>query len=162
MRDPKIFCIVGGRGSGKTYFLEQTLKRSETLVFELVKTNRWSGYDKCFYEDFEAGKIDYKQIANKRIVFEDATSYVNSNMKNTLKKLIVFSKQVGSDVYIVFHSVNIIPPFLWNMVNFIILFRCVKPRQTALNADYYPEILQKWQKLERAKPYKYEVIATQI
>lgn len=162
MREPKVFCIVGGRGSGKTYFLEHALKPGNTFVFELVKTNRWNGYTKGFYEDYEAGKITMKDIANKKIVFEDATSYVSSNMKSTLKKLIVYSKQCGSDVYIVFHSINIIPPFLWNLVNYIILFKCAKPRQTSLNFDYYAEIMQKWNKLNKAKPYKYETITTSL
>ena len=162
MRDAKVFCIVGGRGTGKTYFLEQTLSRSNTVVFELVKTNRWPDYEKKFYQDFEAGRINYKEIANKKIVFEDATSYVNSNMKNSLKQLIVYSKQLGSDVFVVFHSINIIPPFMWNMMNYIELFNCVKPRETAINADYYPEIMRKWEKLQKGKRYLHYTIETQI
>ena len=162
MRDPKVFCVVGGQGSGKTYFLEQTLSQSNTVIFELVKTNRWQGFTKYFFEDYVSGKVTYKEIANKNIVFEDATSYVGSNMTNTFKRLVVYSKQIGSNVYIVFHSVNIIPPFLWTYLNYITLFKCVAPRENSLNADYFPEIYAKWQKLMKAKPYKYETITTQI
>lgn len=162
MREPKVFCIIGGRGSGKTYFLENLLPKDNTVIFELVKTNRWDGFRKYFFEEYEQGKVPITAIANKKIVFEDATSYVSSNMKNTLKTLIVYSKQIGSDVYIVFHSVNIIPPFLWNLVNYLILFKCAAPRQTALNADYFPEIHAKWKKLQKAKQYTHYEIETQI
>lgn len=161
-RQPNVFIIVGGRGCGKTYFLEHSLKQDNTIVFELVKTNRWQGYKKYFYEDFENGAINMRDIANKKIVFEDATAYVNSNMKNGLKKLIVFSKQIGCDVFVVFHSVNIIPPFMWLLFNYIVLFKCPKPRQTALNADYFNEIMQKWKVLEGSKPYSYKVIGSNI
>lgn len=161
-RQPQVFIIVGGRGSGKTFFLENSLKETNTVVFELVKTNRWSGYDKRFYEDYENGHINMKDIANKKIVFEDATAYINSNMKNGLKQLVVFSKQIGSDVFIVFHSINVIPPFMWLLFNYIVLFKCQKPRQTALNADYFPEIMQKWKELEGSKPYSYKVIQSNI
>ena len=161
-REPQIFVIVGGRGTGKTYYLENTLREYDTVVFELVKTNRWQGFTKCFYDDYEQGKINFKDIANKKIVFEDATSYINSNMKNTLKQLIVFSKQIGCDVFLVFHSINMIPPFLWLLFNYIILFKCPKPRQTALNADYFAEIMQKWTALNKAKPYTYKVIHSNL
>lgn len=162
MRTPQVFIIVGGRGSGKTYFLEHTLKRSETVVIELVKTNRLDGYTKYYFQDFEQNKVNFKAIANKKIVFEDATSYVSSNMKNGLKQLIVFSKQLGSDVFLVFHSVNIIPPFLWNLWNYLILFKCAKPRETATNKEWFIEILKAWNKLEKAKKYSHELIASKI
>ena len=162
MRDPKIFIIIGGRGSGKTYFLEHLLNPSNTVVFELAKTDRWQGFTKYFFEDYLTGKVNIKDIANKKVVFEDATSYISSNMKNTLKTLTVYSKQVGSDVYLIFHSINIVPPFLWNLVNYIVMFKCARPRENSLNADYYGEILQKWNKLEKAKPYTYYEIVTQI
>ena len=161
-REPKIFVVIGGRGTGKTYFLEHLLHPGNTLVIELVKTNRWQGYQKVFYDDFETGSLSYKDIANKKIVFEDATSYISSNMKNDLKKLIINSKQLGCDVYIVLHSLNIIPPFLYNLLNYIILFRCAKPRQNAHNYDYYAEIMTKWKKLERSKPYKFDTIESKI
>ena len=162
MREAKVFLIIGGRGTGKTYFLEHQLRPSNTLIIELVKTERWQGFDKVFYDDFESGKVNYKHIANKKIVFEDATSYINSNMKTDLKRLIVNSKQLGCDVYIILHSLNIVPPFMFNLFNYIIMFKCAKPRQTAQNYDYYAEIMQKWTKLERGKRYKYEVIESNV
>lgn len=162
MREPKVFIIVGGRGTGKTYYLENTLKMSNTVIVELVKTNRFQGFDKVFYEDFENNMINYKAIANKKIVFEDATAYVSSSMKNTLKKLIVFSKQIGSDVFIVFHSINVIPPFLWNLFNYLIMFKCPKPRETATNKEYFQELLKTWQVLERGKKYQFKVIESFI
>ena len=162
MREPKIFVIVGGRGSGKTYFLENLLRPSNTVVFELAKTDRWVGFTKYFFEDYVNGKVNFKDIANNKVVFEDASSYINANMKNTLKTLVVYSKQIGCDVYLIFHSINMMPPFLWNMVNYIILFNCAMPRKNALNADYFNEIYAKWQKLQRAKPYTFYEIATQV
>lgn len=162
MREPKIFVIVGGRGSGKTYFLENLLKPANTIVFELAKTARWQGFTKYFFEDYLTGKVTMKDIANKKIVFEDATSYISSNMRNTLKTLTVYSKQCGCDVYLIFHSINIIPPFLWNLVNYIIMFKCAAPRETALNADYFPEIHAKWKELQKAKKFTHEEIETQI
>lgn len=162
MREAKVFIIVGGRGSGKTYFLENRLPAGRSIVVELYKTERWQGYDKIFFEDLINKKVNYKQLANKAVIFEDATSYISSNMTNEMKRLIVFSKQLGSDVYIVFHSINIVPPFLWYLWNYIILFKCAKPKRTAAIVDNYSEILQKWQICERSKPFHFEIIQSNI
>lgn len=161
-RDAKIILIVGGRGSGKTYFLEHHLRKDDTIVVEYFKTERWKGYKKVFFSDVLSGKINIKELGNSVIVFEDATSYISSNMANYMRRLIVNSKQVGSDVILVFHSINIIPPFLWYLVNNIILFNCAKPRETATNSDYFAEIMEKWQQLQKAKPYTYKEIETKI
>ena len=160
MRDPKIFVIIGGRGSGKTYYLEHKLQPSQTVVFEDALTNRWEGYEKHYVEDFEANKIGYKQIGNKKVVFEDATAYINSNLKDTYKKMLVHSKQVGCDVYMIFHTPNKVPPFVWDMANYIIMFKCKPIRKTAHNADYYDEIVKNWKLLQKKKPYSYAVIET--
>lgn len=162
MREARIIIIVGGRGTGKTYFLEQHLQPSNTIVVEYMKTNRWNGYKKIFFNDLVSGKVGVKQLCNSQVVFEDATSYISSNMSNYLKRLIVNSKQLGSDVYLVFHSINIIPTFLWYMWNNIILFKCAKPRETALNTDYFEEIMKKWNVCINAKDYHFEEIESQI
>lgn len=159
MRNAQVFVIVGGRGSGKTTFLERTLKKEKAVIIELVKTDRYNGFtDRYFYEDIESGFINMKKLANKQIVFEDATSYINSNMKNSLKKLIVFSKQIGSDVFVVFHSINIIPPFLWNLFNYLIIFKCPEPHQTAANKEYFKDIQKICKKLQTKRPFKPEIL----
>lgn len=161
-RDAKIILIVGGRGSGKTFFLEQRLSKDNTIVVELIKTTRWAGYEKVFFDDLLTGKVTMKQLGNKNVVFEDATSYISSNMSNYLRRLITNSKQFGCDVWLVFHSVNVVPVFLWYMWNNLVLFKCAKPRETAQNADYIDEILQKWKKCQIAPPYHFEQIESQL
>ena len=161
-RDAKVFLIIGGRGSGKTFLLEKTLPKHETIVVELFKTARWSGYKKIFFSDIVNKKVNYKDLANSYVVFEDATSYISSNMTNEIKRLIVNSKQLGSDVFLVFHSINIVPPFLWYLWNYLILFKCAKPKYSAAIADNFNEIMQKWNVCNKAKPYHFEVIESQI
>lgn len=161
-RDAKIILVVGGRGTGKTFFLEKHLNKDNTIIIEYIKTPRWAGHRKIFFKDLINGKVNEKDLCNSTVVFEDATSYISSNMSNYLRRLIVNSKQLGSDVFLVFHSINIIPPFLWYLVNNIVMFNCAKPRETPTNSDYFAEIMRKWEKLQRAKPYSYEEIETQI
>lgn len=164
MREAKVVLIIGGRGCGKTFLLENTLNKNDTIVIELYKTERWDGYDKIFFNDIAKDDFDYKILANKNVVFEDATSYLASNLQNKIKQILIFSKQLGSDVFIVFHSVNVVPPFMWYLFNAIVLFRSSKPKFTKSIADFYDELLKKWQICMKAdeKKYHYEIIESHI
>lgn len=162
MRDAKVFILCGGRGSGKTYLLENTLKKGNTVVIELAKTDRWQGCEKFFFNDIAKPDFDYKKIANKNIVFEDATSYLSSNLANKMKEILIFSKQLGSDIFIVFHSINIIPPFMFYLFNYLIIFNSSQPRQTATNKEYFAKIMQAWKICQKSKKYHYEIIESGI
>lgn len=162
MREAKVFILVGGRGSGKTYLLENALPKSCTIVIEYIKTDRWPGCKKIFFSDILNKKVNYKDLANSFVVFEDATNYIASNMSNEIKRLIVNSKQLGSDVFLVFHSINIIPPFLWYLWNYLIIFKCAKPKYTAAIADNFAEIMKKWKVCNKSKPHHFEVIQSDL
>lgn len=162
MRDAKVIIVVGGRGCGKTYLLENTLPKSDTIVIELSKTDRWEGYRKIFFKEIAGENFDFKKIANKSIVFEDATAYLSSNLAGKIKEILIFSKQLGSDIFIVFHSINVIPPFMWYLFNNIVIFNSSKPRETATNREYFTEILNAWDKCQKSKKYHYEIIESGI
>lgn len=153
-RNGMVFIIVGGRGTGKTTFLKKNVaKHDNAVVFQLFKTD----YECPQYFFKETTKID-ERFVNKRIIIEDATQLIASNSTKFIKELVVSSKQLGSDVYLVFHSINSIPPFLYSMFNVIILFMCVKPVKTSNNIEYYDEIVSK---IPRYK-YNYNVLQSKI
>lgn len=162
MREAKVIIVVGGRGCGKTYLLENTLKKNETIVIELAKTDRWQGYEKIYFREIASDNFNYKKIANKSVVFEDATAYLSSNLAGKMKEILIFSKQLGSDIFIVFHSINVIPPFMWYLFNAICLFTSSKPRETATNKEYFDKILKAWAKCKNGEKYHYEIIESGI
>lgn len=160
MRNAKIFVLVGGRATGKTYFLEKNLDASNTIVYELIKTTRYVNFKRDFFENFS--NVNWRQISNKSIVIEDATQLVACNMSNKLKQLIVNSKQIGSDIYIIFHSFAVIPPFLFQIFDYIIQFKTSFPIKKACFEEYYEEIIQNFNKLQKNKKFSYKVIESHI
>lgn len=149
MRNGKVFIIVGGRGTGKTTFLEQTLKGvGNVVVFQLFIDERYKGHKKFLYQDFTISK----SLANKKIIIEDATQLIGSNPKNDIRKIVVSSKQIGSDVFFVFHSFNVVPPYLWQLFDYCIVFPCAAPKKTVGLSEYYG-IAQKISK-KKARKYK--------
>lgn len=149
MRNGKVFIIVGARGTGKTTYLEQALKgKNNVVVFQLFIDERYKGHEKRLYQDF---KID-NTLVNKRIVIEDATQLIGCNPKNDIRKIVVSSKQIGSDVFFIFHSFNVVPPYLWQLFDYCIVFPVAAPKKTAGFSEYY-EIGLKISK-KKAKKYK--------
>ncbi len=139
---------------GKTTFLKKNVaKYQNAIVMQLFKTDY--GCEQFFYKDFE--KID-KRLVNKRIIIEDATQLIASNTKNIIKELVVSSKQLGSDVFLVFHSIDSVPPFLYSLFNRIILFKSATPRGKTCYKEYEDEINKKMPK----KAFKYEIIKSNI
>ena len=117
-RKAKIVLIIGGRGTGKTTYLERICPPSSTVV-ELFVTDRYQGGE---YRRIMWDKLKLSDCINTTLIIEDATQICAANSTRQVKQIIVSSKQLGSDVFIVFHSVNYIPPFVLAMFDFLVLF----------------------------------------
>ena len=117
-RKPKIVLVVGGRGTGKTTYLENLCPDNSTVV-ELFITDRYAGgsYRRIMFDN-----LTLKDCINTTLIIEDATQITAANSTRQVKQIIVSSKQLGSDVFLVFHSVNYIPPFVLAMFDYMVLF----------------------------------------
>lgn len=147
-RNSKVILIIGGRGTGKTTYLEKLVENKDNaVIFQLMLDNRYKGKTKLLYQDFTI----CRGLCNKTIVIEDATQLIGSNPKNDIRKIVVSSKQMGSDVIFVFHSFNVVPPYLWQLFDFCVIFPCAEVKKTAGLTEYYDEIC----KIQRKKPVKY-------
>lgn len=152
MRNSKVVLIIGGRGTGKTTYIEKLIRQKpNAVIFQLMLDNRYVGHAKMLYQDFTICRA----LCNKIIVIEDATQLIGSNPKNDIRKIVVSSKQMGSDVIFAFHSFNVVPPYLWQLFDDCIVFPCAAVKKTTGLAEYYDEIY----KIQRKKPVKYKPLA---
>lgn len=149
MRQISIYVIVGGRGSGKTTFLEKTIKKN-ALIIQLFLDERYKNFEKIKYDDLQINK----KLCNRQIVLEDATQIISSNATNLFKQLLISCKQLGSDIFVVFHSFSAIPPFLWTIFDKIIIFECAKySKPNQYSAEYFSEIYS----IQKRKTPKYKI-----
>lgn len=149
MRQINIYVVVGGRGSGKTTFLEKNIKKN-ALIVQLFLDERYKNFEKIKYNDLTINK----NLCNRQIVLEDATQIISSNATNLFKQLLISCKQLGSDIFVVFHSFSAIPPFLWTIFNKIIVFDCAKyVKPNTYSAEYFSEI----ERIQAKKTPKYKI-----
>lgn len=135
MRGGKIFLIVGGRGTGKTTYLENLLPNDSTIC-ELFVTERYKNFKKRVRFD----DLKLSNCVNTKIIIEDATQIVMGGGTLRLRQIMVGCKQMGSDVFMVFHSVNFIPPFVYALFDYMVLFASDPVKLTNKTAPYYDAI----------------------
>lgn len=158
MREAKIFVIVGGRGSGKTYFLENNLNllKHKTIVIELFFTDRYKNFKKILFQDFLNSNIEnYK---NLNLIIDDASQLVNSQPIELIKKIIISSKQLNTDVFFCFHSFNFIPNFLYYLTDYYIIFKTNDNEINLKNTPLKDEIIKKINSVKKKKKFFYEIL----
>lgn len=134
-RTNKIVLVVGGRGTGKTTYLENHVPH-RAVVVEYFKTDRYKDFEhRANYDNFKL-----QEAVNRPVILEDATQLIIGGGGLKLRRLAVSCKQLGSDVFIVFHSTNFVPPFLYALFDYMILWRSEAPKKSAKLAAYYDEI----------------------
>lgn len=150
-RNGKIFILIGGRGSGKTTYLERVYSKCtvNTVVYQLFNDDRYKGFEKKLYSDLKIGP----DIVNKKLIIEDATQLIAANLTNDFKKLLVSCKQFGSDITLVFHNFNAVPPFLWALFDYCIVMECKKAVITPTLKQYESDIYE----IQNKKTKKYAV-----
>lgn len=136
MRRSKVVVIVGGRGTGKTTYLENLCPKDSTVV-EMFVTDRYQGKG---YKRIMWDKLRLADCVNTTLIIEDATQICAANATRRVKQIIVSSKQLGSDIFLVFHSVNFIPVFIVAMFDYMVLFDSEPARKKTALAPYADKI----------------------
>jgi hypothetical protein len=124
----KAHIIVGMTGTGKSYYLKKRLKkvpnRGSFYIFD---------YQNEYKEFIDYGLIPYEEfaynctlISNAVIVFEEASIFMGGHMKSTdsyVNEVLVSKRHKNNFVFLVFHAVAEIPPYIYRKCNYITIFK---------------------------------------
>ncbi len=177
MRKGKVFILAGARGSGKTTVMQDFLEKSK-LPKKLVLDT----YHHPMYKDWPAMKIDFFEtheswtsgkfhfhdidtdkmleivslkINNTVIVFEDAAKFINQSVQKSVKRISLDSKNIGNDVFFLYHTLAEVPQDLFRWADYLILFKTqevITNQKSRIGA--YPRIEPHFLELEKS-PNKY-------
>lgn len=136
--------VVGGRGTGKSTFINGLIQKSKkkVLLFDTDANPIYSKMPEIELEDMDnlarwkSGNlriisIDYEYVFAKMyenvndalIIIEDASKYIENQIRGDLKKLVLASKQRGLDMIFTFHRFKDIPKKLASYADFAEVFK---------------------------------------
>jgi len=181
-----IFC--GRRGTGKSYnflknllptYLKKHPKRRVLIVDTLnhpmyrgitqIKSEmlfRWrapGGVYRIFGEDPDTMLENIeKYLGNALVVFEDASKYIDANLQNSVKRLVLDSKQKNLDMIFMFHGFSYIPPKLLRISDAITIFKSDNPDYRKKEIVAYEDVKKAWQAvMDDPNPYAQKTVRLQ-
>lgn len=113
------------------------------------------------YKDVDKMIYQLKDLANENLlrdlclVYEDATSYIDSNPSRALKGFLINNRHYHLDVVYTFHSVSSIPKFFMGQTDFLIQHKTedsfddkfVALRFLKTRSNFYERIYNNWKKV---------------
>lgn len=118
--------IVGATGTGKTYLIKKMLNavpnKHSIIVYDV--NNEYSDIFPYPFMDFETFTQKAKHINKGVIVFEEATIFLNNRSCNReINELLVRKRHSLNYVVLVFHSMRSIPRYIYELCNYITVFK---------------------------------------
>ena len=179
-----VFLVVGGRGRGKTTFIQNLLEKSpqpKKLVVDtfahpayadytavtLQELYNFKNYNGLFHlaePQIESHLADVsKLVRNTMIVFEDCLKYIQPNPQPAIRNICLDSKQKGNDVFFLYHSWSQVPPKLATWADYAIIFKTQETfeNQKSRLGGIYSAIYPAYKQVEKSKNH-YEVKSVQL
>ncbi|MEZ0610457.1 hypothetical protein ACAW74_18225 [Fibrella sp. WM1] len=137
-------------------------------LMTVQQLRKWksTGIYRLFGDDDEAVlSAIYRHAYNCMIVFEDATAYIKPNVQSEIRRLLVSRRHRNLDMLFTFHSLNRVPPLLYEMTNYLVLGKTndgIENGGTLQKVPNFALVKEAWARVQaHASPYYYEQIAIQ-
>jgi ABC-type Na+ transport system ATPase subunit NatA len=124
----KLTLIIGHTGQGKSTVTRTIIKDSPSLVYDIQNDYDTHESDPSARNaKFIGLPEDFCNEAMKRknsfIVFEEATSFLEGRTTNDLRKIMIDKRHKGNNLLFLFHSINSVPPRIFELTDYVILFK---------------------------------------
>lgn len=138
--------MIGQRGTGKTYFLEEQVLPAnhlpKVLIVDTIDHPRWrhvpeislqgkfsvkncqSGTYRIFRENpDDVLEVLANDLNNTLLICEDASKYLKAKLQPAARSLMVDSKQRNNDVFFLFHDWSYCPKDIWRLLDWVTIFK---------------------------------------
>ncbi|MEL6558341.1 MAG: ATP-binding protein [Bacteroidota bacterium] len=183
-RPNAVAILVGAPRTGKTTLTKKLIEASnkKVLIYDvnneeayddykrmpLKKLRGWKGGKwKVFTDDAEELIYQiYANVRNATIIFEDATSYINRDTAKYLRKILVSRRHMNLDIIFSFHSLNQVPPMIYEMSNYISLKKTNDTIQKVKGLNKLPnpdDVMKAFTKVHKSKdPFVTVTVKTNV
>lgn len=131
----KVFIIIGGTGTGKSTFTEFNFVKNNSPVLLYDVNNEYPDIEpdktgkkrRCKVSPMDCTIEQFIRMAkfreNTNIIYEEATGFFNFRASSEMMQRIVAKRHGNNNYIFIFHSVKQVPKDLFEMVDYIILFK---------------------------------------
>jgi len=161
------YVIIASTGQGKSTFVRKLCGNAPMFVFDVndeynelsldanKSSSRYLGGDVQEFTDMCRNKHN-----GTFCVFEEATGFFSGKMEKDMRSLVIGKRHPveygGRNLVFLFHSINSVPPFLFELANYIVLFKTGDNELTVKKKN--PKLLQAYYSLRNAPKYKPVII----
>lgn len=129
LKGGKAYIVVGGTGMGKSTLIKKaaSIVHPDNLLIYDVNREYIQYYPKPFlkFDQFKSVVLNSK---GKLIIFEEATIFFpNRGYDSDLVEALVGKRHTENVFILVFHSFRTIPQYLFNLINYIIVYKTTDP-----------------------------------
>lgn len=124
----KAHIIVGMTGTGKSEYIKKMLRKipEKKALYIFDYQNEYQEFINYGLIPFEDFAYNATMIRNGVIVYEEATIFLTSHGSQTdryVNEVLVSKRHTNNYVFLIFHSVAEIPPYIYRKCNYITLFK---------------------------------------
>lgn len=114
----------------------------DSLIIYDVNNEYSEFYDKPFLTFDEFSK-NLKGVKNKTILIEEATIFFSTKSTDKIiQELLVRRRHENNTIILNFHSFSDIPKYIFNLLNYVIVFKTNDTEETIKSKSNNPKLLQ--------------------
>jgi len=160
---PNIYILISFMGGGKTFLTKEICKKNKLPNYIYDVNGEYEDFPKSrietnfkkFFANILEKRNDKFLIQKTNIIFEDSTGELSGKMEDDFKKIAIAKRHTGNNLIFLFHSIEDVPPFIFRMANFIILFKTGDLEESVKRKQ--PILLPAFNKLKNA-PYLWDSV----
>lgn len=153
-----VHVIIGHTGEGKTHFTKNFLLKSgkKNYVFDI--NNEYANFKdtEIELEDFNKFTKNCLEKTDTNFVFEDATGFMSGKTEDVMKKIVIKKRHSRNNLIFLFHSIQDVPPFIFRLSNFVVLFRTNDLAKSVKEKE--PKILKQYLELRKMPKHSKKII----
>lgn len=134
-----IFIICGKQHCGKTTFVKKTISQGKRKTFVFDCRNEYTNDENIVAfknSDIKNFLDSVSKLKGCNIIIEEATVFLNNRgFSEKLLNMLVAKVHNRQQIFLIFHSLRSIPAYLFDMVDFLVLFK-TKDKATLLETKY--------------------------
>lgn len=118
-----LILYIAHTGQGKTTLVKKTIDAGKKKSYVFDVNNEYEKHDRVIDGDFKNFLSECMKKTDHNLIFEDATGYLNGRTADDVRKLIVAKRHKRNNILMLFHSISAVPPFIFQLANYIVLFK---------------------------------------